>query len=139
AEYSQPALRDRGGDGSRKATALQRDWGDYVWAPAGHRVALVAERPHAAKPKAPAPIVIDRFQFKQDESGYLSKRRRHLYGVDIETGKATLLTPGDYDDLLPAWSPDGKSLAFVSKRRPDADRDNNWDVYVMEAVPGATP
>jgi len=138
-EHTQLWLLDRRGGEGRKVTTLQSDVDDYVWAPDGHRVALVAEDPDTAKPKTPAPIVIDRFQFKQDESGYLSKRRRHLYVVDIETGKATLLTPGDYDDLLPAWSPDGKSLAFVSKRRPDADRDNNWDVYVMEAVPGATP
>src|SRR5437667_908313 len=107
--------------------------------PEGGWVAYTVSSADTARPKRPARIVIDRFQFKQDESGYLSKRRRHLYVVDIETGKATLLTPGDYDELLPAWSPDGKSLAFVSKRRPDADRDNNWDVYVMEAVPGATP
>src|SRR6266542_5891262 len=48
-----------------------------------------------------------------------------------------MLSPGDYDELLPAWSPDGRSLAFVSKRRPDFDRDNNWDLYVIEATAGA--
>jgi dipeptidyl aminopeptidase/acylaminoacyl peptidase len=138
-EHTQLWLLDRRGGEGRKLTTLQSDVDDYVWAPDGRRLALVAEDPDTAKPKTPAPIVIDRFQFKQDESGYLGKQRRHLYVVDVETGKATLLTPGDYDELLPAWAPDGKSLAFVSKRRPDADRDNNWDVYVMDAVPGATP
>src|SRR2546426_12380678 len=49
-----------------------------------------------------------------------------------------MLTSGDYDELLPAWSPDGKSLVFVSKRRPDADRDSNWDLYVMDAAPGGS-
>jgi len=102
-------------------------------------VALVAEDPDTAKPKTPAPIVIDRFQFKQDEAGYLGKQHRHVYLLDVESGKTTLLTAGDYDELLPAWSPDGKSLAFVSKRRPDADRDDNWDLYVMEAAAGAAP
>ena len=138
-EHTQLWLLDRRGGEGRKVTTLQSDVDDYVWAPDGRRVAVVAQDPDTAKPKTPAPIVIDRFQFKQDESGYLGKLRRHLYVVDIETGKATLLTPGGYDELLPAWSPDGKSLAFVSKRRPDADRDNNWDVYVMDATPGATP
>lgn len=138
-EHTQLWLLDRRGGEGRKVTTLQSDVDDYVWAPDGRRVAVVAQDPDTAKPKTPAPIVINRFQFKQDESGYLGKLRRHLYVVDIETGKAMLLTPGGYDELLPAWSPDGKSLAFVSKRRPDADRDNNWDVYLMDATPGATP
>lgn len=138
-DHAQLWLLDRRGGEGRKVTTLTSDVDDYVWAPDGRRVAVVAEDPDTSKPKTPAPIVIDRFQFKQDESGYLGKQRHHLYLVDIETGKATPLTSGAYDDLLPAWSPDGKSLAFVSKRRPDPDRDNNWDVYVIDAVPGATP
>ena len=125
----------------RKATTLQSDVDDYVWTPDGKRIALVVEDADTAKPKTPPPIVIDRFQFKQDEGGYLGKQRRHLYVLDVESGKTTMLTSGDYDELLPAWSPDGKSLVFVSKRRPDADRDSNWDLYVMDAAPGgsATP
>ena len=138
-EHTQLWLLDRQGGEGRKATTLPSDVDDYGWAPDGKRVALVAEDPDTAKPKTPAPIVIDRFQFKQDEAGYLGKQHRHLYLLDVESGKTTRLTTGDYDELLPAWSPDGKSLAFVSKRRADADRDDDWDVYVMEATAGAPP
>ena len=138
-EHTQLWLLDRQGGEGRKATTLPSDVDDYGWAPDGKRVALVAEDPDTAKPKTPAPIVIDRFQFKQDEAGYLGKQHRHLYLLDVESGKTTRLTTGDYDELLPAWSPDGKSLAFVSKRRADADRDDDWDLYVMEATAGAPP
>ncbi len=138
-EHTQLWLLDRQGGEGRKATTLPSDVDDYVWAPDGKRVALVAEDPDTAKPKTPAPIVIDRFQFKQDEAGYLGKQHRHLYLLDVESGKTTRLTTGDYDELLPAWSPDGKSLAFVSQRRPDAARDDDWDLYVMEATAGAPP
>jgi len=138
-EHTQLWLLDRSGGEGRKATTLASDVEDYVWAPDGKRIALVAEDPDTAKPKTPAPIVIDRFQFKQDEDGYLGKRRRHIYVLDVDAGTTTALTSGDYDELLPAWSPDDKSLVFVSKRRPDFDRDNNWDLYVVDAVQGAAP
>jgi dipeptidyl aminopeptidase/acylaminoacyl peptidase len=137
-EHTQLWLLDRQGGEGRKATTLQSDVDDYEWAPDGKRIALVAEDADTAKPKTPPPIVIDRFQFKQDEGGYLGKQRRHLYVLDVESGKTTMLTSGDYDELLPAWSPDGKSLVFVSKRRPNADRDSNWDLYVMDAAPGGS-
>ncbi len=135
-DHTQLWLLDRLGGEGRKATTLPSDVDDYVWAPDGRRIALVAEDADTAKPKTPPPIVIDRFQFKQDERGYLGKQRRHLYLLDVESGKTAMLTSGDYDELLPAWSPDGKSLAFVSKRRPDFDRDSNWELYVIAAGGG---
>jgi dipeptidyl aminopeptidase/acylaminoacyl peptidase len=138
-EHTQLWLLDRHGGEGRKATTFPSDVDDYVWAPDGQRVALVVEDADTAKPKTPPPIVIDRFQFKQDEGGYLGKGRRHLYVLDIASGATTMLTSGEYDELLPAWSPDGKSLAFVSKRRPEFDRDSNWDLYVIDAAPGAAP
>src|SRR5438105_4122372 len=138
-EHTQLWLLDRAGGEGRKLSSFAADVEDYVWAPNGKRLAAVVGDADTAKPKTPAPIVIDRFQFKQDEIGYLGKERRHLYLIDVETGKGTILTPGQYDELLPAWSPDGRSLAFVSKRRADFDRDSNWDLYVTDAVPGAAP
>src|SRR5207253_245102 len=112
-EHTQLWLLDRQGGEGRKATTLQSDVDDYVWTPDGKRIALVVEDADTAKPKTPPPIVIDRFQFKQDEGGYLGKQRRHLYVLDVESGKTTMLTSGDYDELLPAWSPDGRSIAYL--------------------------
>ena len=51
--------------------------------------------------------------------------------------KATQLTSGAHDEHLPAWSPDGKRIAYVTKRGPDPDRHLNSDIYVIEPRAGA--
>lgn len=38
--------------------------------------------------------------------------RRHLFAVDLETGAARRLTPGDGTSVEPQWSPDGRRIAF---------------------------
>jgi dipeptidyl aminopeptidase/acylaminoacyl peptidase len=89
------------------------------------------------KKKTPKPIVIDRYQFKEDRTGYLGARRSHLYVLELESRKAWILTPGRANEALPSWSPDGTRIAFVSKRQPDIDRTDNWDLFVAEAREGA--
>jgi dipeptidyl aminopeptidase/acylaminoacyl peptidase len=137
-------LLDRTGGEAERITSFPGGVVDYVWAPGGRSLALIvadpdpdsaASHPDSAKRRTPRPIVIDRFQFKRDVDGYLGPRRQHLYRFDLDGRAATLLTPGQSDEALPAWSPDGRSIAFVTKRGPDVDRTNNWDLYVVSAAP----
>jgi dipeptidyl aminopeptidase/acylaminoacyl peptidase len=87
----------------------------------------------------PEPIVIDRYRFKYDEVGYIGDERDHLYVFTLASRQADLITPGDYDEEAPVWSPDGRSIAFLSRRRPEYDRTDNWDVYVVPAATGTQP
>ena len=99
------------------------------------------EEKEGDKKKTAPPIVIDRYQFKQDVQGYLRNARTHLYVFDVATKKAEALTTGTlYEESSPVWSPDSTQIAFVSKRGPgDVDRHDNTDVWVIDAKPGAQP
>ncbi len=46
-----------------------------------------------------------------------------LYVVQMNAPGFTQLTKDTYGDLMPNWSPDGKTIAFVSERGPDTDFD----------------
>jgi dipeptidyl aminopeptidase/acylaminoacyl peptidase len=143
-DAAQVWLLDRAGGEAERLTDLPGGVSAYAWSPDSKRLALIASDPspdsarsdtsHRSSPK---PIVIDRFQFKEDETGYLDQRRSHLYIFDLASRKAELITAGAYNEVMPAWAPDGKSIAFVSKRGADLDRTNNWDLYVVAAAPGA--
>ena len=134
-------LPAQGGE-ARRLTDIPGGVEDYVWAPDGARLAVIAwdpQRPAGAQPpRNPPPIVTTRYQFKEDITGYLGARRRHLYLVDLAGGKAQLLTPGEHDEQLPAWSPDGRTIAYVTRRGADPDRNLNFDIYLIEPRAGAT-
>jgi dipeptidyl aminopeptidase/acylaminoacyl peptidase len=140
-EAEQLWLLDRLGGEAARVTAYPGGVSDYDWAPDSRRLVLVVKDPPAEpaaddSAKRPRPIVIDRFKFKEDEIGYLEHRRNHLHLFDLATRQGSLLTPGDFDEAMPSWSPDGKAIAFTSKRGADPDRGRNWDIFVMPPTPG---
>lgn len=148
-------LLNRLGGEAQALTETVQDVKDYAWSPDGKRIVLVLQDPSPEdlksareraeektkgketkekKPKAPRPLVVDRYQFKEDEIGYLERLRTHLYVFDLAAKTLTQVTSGDFDDVHPAWSPDGRLLAFSSKRTgPEPDRNYDSNIWVVAA------
>jgi dipeptidyl aminopeptidase/acylaminoacyl peptidase len=151
AKGTQVWLLDRSGGEAQQFTDVKGKLSSYEWSPDSKTLLLVMadrdpndtsdeERPSPGAPaKAPKPIVIDRYKFKQDVQGYLTQPPPRLYLFDVAAKKAEALTADTIEAASPTWSPDGKSIAFLGKEGKDAERYNTWNVYVMEARAGAAP
>ncbi len=54
----------------------------------------------------------------------------HLFAYQTSGIPFTRLTSGDWHDITPAISPDGKTVAFAS------NRDGDWDLYLLDLTSG---
>jgi dipeptidyl aminopeptidase/acylaminoacyl peptidase len=145
---SQIWLLNRAGGEAQKLTDIKGGVSDYAWSPDAKRLVLVVNDPDPSdepeklegwKRKTKPPIVIDRYHFKQDREGYLGPLRTHLSIFDVESRKVEVLTSGKFEEETPAWSPDGRLIAFVSNRTPDPDRNEDTNIFVIESRAGAEP
>ncbi len=142
-------LLNRAGGEAQRISDFKGGMSDIQWSPDSTRIAFTAQDQDPAeepeklegwKRKTAPPIVIDRYHFKQDREGYLKHLYNHIGIFTIATKEAKVITKGNVNDQSPSWSPDGKSIAFVSKRgHADPDRTSNEDVWVVEARDGAEP
>jgi dipeptidyl aminopeptidase/acylaminoacyl peptidase len=154
---TQVYLFNRTGGEAQRLTDTIQDVEDFAWSPDGNRLVLLlrdpspeeleaaaaqtkakdgsGKDPGVKKSKSQPPWVIDRLYFKEDNIGYLDRRRTHLYIFDIASKSMTQVSSGDYEDSAPSWSPDGKFLAFSSKRsEPDPDATYASNIWVVSAA-----
>lgn len=134
-------LLDRRGGEARQLSHESGEIVGYEWSPDSSQVVLV-ERPApeaAGGAHAPKPIVIDALHFKEDQQDYLTAATHtHLVLLEVASGASSLLTSAGADsDSLPAFSPDGKTLAFV--RHGEAVADIARDHIELVPLAGGAP
>ncbi len=131
---------NRLGGEAEQLTKIKQGVSGHEWSPDGKKILLSIRDPKPEEltedkedVKKAKPIVVDRLQFKRDVEGYLNRYRTHLYTITPGDTAAIQITSGDYDDTDPEWSPNGKSIAFVSNRTDNPDGNSNSDIWIVSA------
>jgi len=137
----------RGGE-AHPVTEIKGTIGDFSWSPDGKQFLCLVRKTDAEElerekdeQKKKLGLVdrhYDRVFFKLDGFGYLPKERWHIWTVNAHTGKAKQLTDHPVQDQQsPAWSSDGKWIAYVSNICDSPDLNPDWvDLFVMPAGGG---
>jgi dipeptidyl aminopeptidase/acylaminoacyl peptidase len=103
-------------------TAVQ----SFAWSPDGRRIAYVAaEQPSADE---------DKRQKDKDDTIVVDQNYKmsRIWVIDVETKKAVELVKGDYSASDPQWSPDGKTIAYVTVPTPKADDGGVTDIWAAD-------
>ncbi len=131
-------LLNRMGGEAQRLTSVKGELNDYAWSPDATTLLLTMKDAKDTASKMNKPMVINRYQFKQDVEGYrYDTRKTHLYLFTIKDKKLDTLTRGNFDESNARWNPAGTQIAFVSNHSPDPDKNENTDIFIIDAKPGS--
>ena len=126
-----------GGEPTR-LTELENGVADIAWSPDSRRLAFVSRVGGEKEPtsdeerrKSRPARVVTTLKYRSNGEGFVYDRRPHVFVVSRDGGRPKQVTDGDFADADPAWSPDGRLIAFASARHEERDYDDGADLWVV--------
>jgi dipeptidyl aminopeptidase/acylaminoacyl peptidase len=144
-EPAQVAEIPANGGEARVVTSFEKGAEALEWSPNGDRLVVVAvtfveewaDLDDEERSRMPRRIETVPFRFDTRSGGWTHDRKRHLWIIDPDGESGPhCLTPGDFDEEFPAWSPRGDRIAFISDRDPAQGLVSGNDVWEVDVDTG---
>ncbi|HWV24170.1 MAG TPA: S9 family peptidase, partial [Thermomicrobiales bacterium] len=125
------------GGEARRITDCENGVGEIAWAPDSDHIAFTStvapEKDDDSDVK-----VITSARYKFDAKGFLGDKVSHIFTVHTSHPDAepVQITKGHFNHGAPAWSPDGRQIAFVANRDAAWDMSRTNDVWIVNAGGG---
>ncbi|MGI4790544.1 MAG: S9 family peptidase [Janthinobacterium lividum] len=136
-----------GGEAQALTTLEQGGIQGLHWSPDGSQIAFSYRATPAAYTKkaveerkekglSSPPRVHTHLFYRLDGFGYFDGSYWQAAVTTMPSGETKILTNGDFNCGSVTWSPDGKTLAFLSDRRPDGDALTEADTQIWTVPAG---
>lgn len=134
------------GGEARQVTTGEDGASEITWSPDSRHMAFISREPKPKEDRKDDEIrtdkdvtVVTKLRYKANGvPGVVDPRPQQVFIVDVVDGTTRQLTYGEYDNASPAFSRDGKYVAFTSCRTPDRELVNIPDLWVVP-VEGGEP
>ncbi len=105
-----------------------------AWSPDGRTLLYIARK--VERSEYVRPQVVTRLRYLLNGRHYVGDGFWQVFSVPAAGGPSRQLTADGWHHLHPAWSPDGRRIAFCTTRNPDWDLEWVWDVHTADAADG---
>lgn len=129
-------VKEKNGAASILCTRFNGDGNGEIWmfdAAKGTEKCIISDLDHSFSTPMLSPdgrwiVCVGSSDVPMDKSGKVVYRNTDIYVAKVDGTSLSQITFHAADDLSPAWSPDGKSIYFISQRGDAEGRANIWRI-----------